>query len=109
MSKDGPEEHFLVSGAAPGPSGAASLLVTPCSLLRSQRKTAQHSFESQLIIIFNVLFQFIQKKRGVGPVVPGGFGLGLAGRFGLITVVNKVIVAGFFGNRGRGLGNLDVL
>lgn len=26
----------------------------------------------------------------------------------LVTVINKVIVAGFFGNRGRGLGNLDV-
>lgn len=26
----------------------------------------------------------------------------------LVTVINKVIVAGFFGNWGRGLGNLDV-
>lgn len=27
----------------------------------------------------------------------------------LVTVIDKVIVAGFFGNWGRGLWNLDVL
>ena len=65
-----------------------------------------------------VLFVFVPvcKKRrggGIGPVSTVGAGWGWCsgpvGSFVLVTVVNKVIVAGFFGNRGRGLGNLDVL
>lgn len=35
--------------------------------------------------------------------------VGARGVVPLVTVINKVIVAGFFGNRGRGLWNLDVL
>lgn len=61
-----------------------------------------------------VLFVFVPvyKKRGIGPVSTVGAGwvwVRARGVVRLVTVVNKVIVARFFGNRGRGLGNLDVL
>lgn len=43
----------------------------------------------------------VKGGRGRGEVEGGGVTR-------LVTVVNKVVVARLFGNRGRGLGNLDV-
>lgn len=58
------------------------------------------------------LFQFVRKGGDWSSEYSRcrvGLGFGAPGVVRLVTVVNKVIVAGFFGNRGRGFGNLDVL
>lgn len=91
-------------------------------LARSKRKIVQeilfflsitvHFFILYVLFLFFFILVPVYKKRG--PVqwiqwVWGLFRVRACGVVHLVTVVNEVIVARLFGNRGRGLWNLDVL
>lgn len=90
-------------------------------LARSKRKIVQeilfflsitvHFF---ILYVFFILFILVPVYKKRGPVqwiqwVWGLFRVRACGVVQLVTVVNEVIVARLFGNRGRGLWNLDVL
>lgn len=91
-------------------------------LARSKRKIVQeilffsfnHSSFFYIICFVFVFFILVPVYKKRGPVqwiqwVWGLFRVRACGVVHLVTVVNEVIVARLFGNRGRGLWNLDVL